>query len=262
MDWIKKHYEKITLALALLLLIASATILSLKVGALSKDIQEAPRRTKTKGKPAQSINLGLYTNAIEAVQQPPLWTNKPMPMFIGPVPTISITSTAQTAAAEGKLPVLAQVLYVPFNLLFMAYSGDGHNFQLNFLTRSQTFMVPEVGMEVADRFSKTGYIIKKFEKKTVAVTEGGITKDKDVSELTVQHEGDEPIVMVYGRIKAGREPVAQILCGGSTLYVRRAQVLNCADTTYNVVDITPKQMIIIDAKSGEKQIIPLSVPKQ
>ncbi|MGD0651125.1 MAG: hypothetical protein ABSA97_08305 [Verrucomicrobiia bacterium] len=260
MDWIKKHYEKITLALALLLLIASATILSLKVGALSQEIQEAPRRTKTKGKPAQSINLGPYTNAIESVQQPPLWTNKPMPMFIGPVP-ISVTSTAQAPAAEGKLPVLAQVLYVPFNLLFMAYSGDGHNFQLNFLTRSQTFMVPEVGMEVADRFSKTGYIIKKFEKKTITVTEGGITKDKDVSELTLQHEGDDPIVMVHGRIKAGREPVAQILCGGSTLYVRRGQPFSCVDTTYNVVDITPKQMIIIDVKSGEKQIIPLSVPK-
>ena len=262
MDWIKKHYEKITLALALLLLIASAAILSLKVEAISHEIQEAPIRTKMKGKPAQSINLGPYTNAIEAVQKPPLWTNKPMPMFPGTVQKTSVISTAQAAAAEGKLPVLAQVLYVPFNLLFMAYSGDGRNFQLNFLTRSQTYMVPEVGMEVADRFSKTGYFIKKFEKKTITVTEGGITKDKDVSELTLQHEGDEPIVMVHGRIKLGREPVAQILCGGSTLYVRRAQVLNCEDMTYNVVDITPKQMIIIDVKSGEKQIIPLSVPKR
>jgi hypothetical protein len=153
---------------------------------------------------------------------------------------------------------------VPFNLLFMAYSGDGHNFQLNFLTRSQTFMVPEVGMEVWDRFSKTktGYIIKKFEQKTITVTEGGITKDKDVSELTLQHEGDEPIVMVYGQIKAGREPVARISCKGSMLLVRRDQRFDCENTTYNVVDITPKQMIIIDVKSGEKQIIPLSVPKQ
>jgi hypothetical protein len=262
MDWIKKHYEKIALALALLLLIASAAILSFKVGALSQEIQEAPRRAKAKVKPVQPVNLEPYSNAIEAVQEPPLWTNKPMPIFTsGSAPASSVDSP-QAKETEGKLPVLVQVLRMPFELLFKSYTGDGRNFQLNFLTVSRTFVVPEVGMEVGDRFSKTGYIIKKFEKKKIPTSVGGITREKDVSELTLQHEGEEPIVLVYGVTTAGREPVARISCKGSMLLERRLQRFNCADATYNVVDITSTLMIIIDEKSGEKLTIPLSVPKQ
>jgi len=69
---------------------------------------------------------------------------------------------------------------------------------------------------------------------------------------------------VHGQIKEGREPVAWVVCPGSArmLDVRRDLLFSCGDATYNVIDITPKQMIIINQKSEEKLTIPLSVPKQ
>ena len=81
MDFIKKHYEKIALAAALLILIASAISLALKVGALSTEIQEAPRRLKPKGEAVKSTGLGDYTNAIASLKEPTLWTLDPSRMF-------------------------------------------------------------------------------------------------------------------------------------------------------------------------------------
>src|SRR5256885_15290081 len=81
MDFIKKHYEKIALAAALLILIASAISLALKVGALSTEIQEAPRRLKPKGEAVKPTGLGDYTNAIASLKEPTLWTINPSGMW-------------------------------------------------------------------------------------------------------------------------------------------------------------------------------------
>jgi len=110
---------------------------------------------------------------------------------------------------------------------------------------------------------KTGYFIKKFEQKKKP-SSGGIKREDDVSELTLQHEGEDPIVMVLNRIAEQREPLARVVCKGNAqiVEVRRGQRFDCGETAYNVVDITLKQMIIIDVKSGERHEIPLSAPKK
>ena len=66
MDFLKKHYEKVTLAAALILLIVSAVLLALKVSALSTELEEAPRRAP---KPELTAHtpLQIYSNAIQAV---------------------------------------------------------------------------------------------------------------------------------------------------------------------------------------------------
>jgi len=259
-ELLKRHYEKIVLASVLLILIASAGFLSFKVGSLSAEIQEAPRRPKPKGKVAESLDLGYYSNALVAINQPFLWTNSPVHIFETRRPG---TPAMESNIDTNDLPVLVQVVHEPFKLLFMSYTGEGHNFQLNFLSRAKTFMVPDVGQEIADLYFKgsglkTGYVIKKFTQKK-SPPDAANPLGKDESELTIQHQGEDPIVLVLGRVAEQREPVARVRCKSrpQLLAIRRGQSFDCVNTTYNVVDITEKQMIIIDEKTGEKKEIPL-----
>jgi hypothetical protein len=261
---LKKHYDKITLAAALLILISSAALLSFKIGTLSQEVQQAPNGPRGQVKAVEPMELRPYSNAIAALKQPPLWTNGSdiFPKNPGPI----IVTNAPPPPPVGDIPVLAQVLRQPFKLLLMAYSGEGENFQINFLTRARTFVVTAVGDQIKDQFGDTGYVIKKFERKTILVqdpTVGG-QREEDVSELTIQHEGEEPILLVLGRITEEKEPVAVILCRGNPQpqQVSRQQQFGCGNKTYIVVDITERQMIIVDSQSGERHTISLGGPKE
>ena len=76
MDFIKKHYEKIVLAVALVALIGSAAFLAFKVSALSEEVTDAIR-SRPKGKPLEPVDIGIYTNAIACLQAPPMWNDGP-----------------------------------------------------------------------------------------------------------------------------------------------------------------------------------------
>jgi hypothetical protein len=265
MALLKKHYEKIVLAIGLLVLISSAAFLAFKVGSLSQEIQEAPHRIVPKAKGIQTLDLGTYSNAMAALAQPPLWTTEPK-LFPPDVPIQMRGPDITTNQVTGNVPILLQVQHQPFKLLFMQYSGEGQNFQLNFLTRARTFFVSNIGDPIKDQFGDTGYRITKFEKKKIMVDDAslGRKRENDISELTIQHEGEDLIVLVVGQITEQREPVAIILCKGSQRpqQVVRQQQFDCAGKTYIVVDITPNQMIIIDAQSGERHTVPLGAPKE
>lgn len=264
MDLLKKHFEKLILALALLVLIGTAVYLAMKVGALSKQIQEAPFRTGPKGKGVATTALTPYENALTALTTPPLWTNPASGLF-GFVQGATDSSN-QTVTPLVRLPdiMLQRVLREPFKLLFQECTWDetakeGRNFQINFLTKSRSFFVPRVGMPVADDFESTGYTIARFERKTVTVDVPGIGKrERDVSEITLKREGEEPITLVKGRI-AEPNPLALLICRAAPepLRVRPGDTFDCIGRSYKVVDITATQAIILDTKSGEKQTLAL-----
>jgi hypothetical protein len=260
MDFIKKHYEKMILALALLALIGSAGYLSFMVESLSQENAKVVRRLKPKGTAVPSITNSVagYSNAIAAIQHPPLWNGDPARLF-PEAEWWRPPTTDGTSQDQGPGPFLNRVTREPFSLLFMAYTGEGSNFQLNFLSWARTFYVSDVGMEVADRYYKTGYFIKKFTRKKITASDATAKgREKDVSELTLQREGEDPIVLVLNEIKEGREPVAWVACkGAGARPVRRQQSLSCGDISYKVVDIAPKQMIIMVEKTGERKTIPL-----
>lgn len=267
MDFLKKHYEKLALAVALLLLIGSAVFLAFKVGALSAEIQEAPHRPKPKGKNAASVDLASYTNAIASVNAPALWID----MSVDPFFSQKSERSTQGTNVVSNLPALLGIKRELFKMLFVAYSynadaTEGYNFQLNFQFRPRTFFVTKVSDRVKDPFEDTGYVIAKYDRKTTLVDDPhlGGKREKDLSELTLQHEGEEPIVLVLGLPAEQHEPVATIQCSGAAQpqKVRRGQQFNCAGVTYNVVDITPAHIVILDAKSGEKHIISLPATKE
>jgi hypothetical protein len=264
MDFLKKHYEKIALAAALLILIVSAISLALKVGALSAEIQEAPRRPKPKGASVKPTDLGDYTNAIVSLKEPTVWVIDPSGMFGEGIRKFSPDAAVTPVFTNtGPRIVLLRVAHRPFKLRFDAYSGNGANFQLNFQFRSRTFFVPAIGMEVGDQFEHTGYILTKFEPKTCrAVVPGVGEREVDCSEVVLKRPDENPIVLALGRPAEEEEPVATITCGGELRprEVRRGQDFECEGVTYNVVDIALRQMIIVEKQTGKKHTIPLTAP--
>ena len=263
MDFLKKHYEVIALAAALILLIVSAIFLSLKVSAINSEMEQAPRGS-LRPKSVTHIDEGSYSNAIAALAQPPLWTNAPSDLFsplpFGPV----VTDGDGPSTTNGLQVILMGVSRKPFKLLFKAYSydadkSDGYNFQINFQFRSRTFFIRAAGDPIKDKFEDTGYRITKFERKFLSVNDPALggKREKDVSELSVQHAGENPVVLVYLQETEEQEPVAKVRCGatGVDREYRRGQRIECAGRTYKVVDIDPKQMVIVDTQTEAQHIV-------
>lgn len=265
MDFLKKHYEKIVLAVALVTLIVSAIYLALQVNTLSSEGPTA--RTSTRVTPSLHVPLTTYSNAIDALAEPSLWTNAGrlfIPIPVGPV--IALPPVTGTNTPPPEFPVsLVSVVRKPFKLLFMTYSLDatngGYNFQINFQFRSRTFFIPAVGDVIKDHYEDTGYRIVTFERKSVLVDDPtlGTKRDKDVSELTVQHEGNPPVILVLNRESEDQEPVALARCAGDpqTGEYRRGQLLTCKGVTYKVIsiDINPNRMVIVNTQTQEQHTI-------
>ncbi len=265
MDFLKRHYEKLVLAVALVALIVSAVVLALRVNELSNEGPMA--RISTHATPNPHIALATYSNAIQALAEPSLWTNAEVDPFRSPyIPVVLPSSTNTTSPpAAPEFPVtLLSVVRKPFKLLFMAYSPNaatgGYNFQINFQFRSRTFFIPAVGDIIKDHYEDTGYRIASFERKSVVVNDPtlNIPRNKDVSELTVQHEGGAPVLLVLGQESEDQEPVAQVRCAdGQTGDYRRGQSFTCKGVTYEVfdIDINQKQMVIVDKQTQLQHII-------
>jgi len=263
MDFLKKHYEKITLAAALILLIVSAILLALKVSALSTELSDAPRRAP-KPELALHIPLQVYSNAIQAVVDPPIWaTNVELKVF-NPGGYVPPKTNVFVVGQTNGLPILIASVHKPFTLLFKAYSydagkGEGYNFQANFQFRSHSFFIGAVGDPIRDKFEDTGYKVVKFEKKSKTVEDPATSAkhETDVSELTVQHPGNKPKVLVLGQAGVEEEPVALVRCdvASPNREYRRGQLIQCAGKTYKVVDIDLKQMVIVDSQTGENYTI-------
>ena len=266
MDWLKKYYEKVLLAAALLLLIGVAAGLVFKINSLSAEFQ-ASIHPELPNKPVAPIELTTYSNALSTLTTPPLWTNANAARLFPPVlvkPSTVPTQSVEVVTPPRPVIVLERIVRQPFKLYFLAYlvddaaKGTGRGFQVNFLTWNRSFFVERVGAEIADRHGKTGYFITKFERKTELVEVPGIGKrEKDRSELTVKHEGEDPITLTLGEVAVYPKRYARIRTPSRTADFGKGESFECADKTYKVFDITDKTVVIEDLKSGEKQTLQL-----
>jgi hypothetical protein len=266
MDFLKKHYEKIVPAVALLALIVSAILLAVRISDLSSELESAPA-SAPRVPPVPHAALQTYSNAIQALAQPPLWTNVPVKMF-DPIPIGPVIVTPPPRATNEFPVILMKVVRLPFKLLFKAYSYDastneGYNFQINFQFRKRTFFTRAVRDGIKDHYEDTGYRIVGFMKKSATVNDPSLggKREKDVSELTVQHAGNNPVVLVLGQEAEEQEPVAQVRCAGAGPIqdYRRGQLIECQRKTYRIVDIVvdsdPKRMVIVNTQTQEQHII-------
>jgi hypothetical protein len=264
MNFLKKHYEKIILALALLVLIGTTVYLAHMGGALSAQVQQAAGPVAPRGsKGVTPVPLAVYENARHSLEMPTLWTLPASNMF---PPVNPDTTTPVIVTTHQPDVVLLQVLREPFKLLFQAYAWDdatkeGRNFQINFLTKQRTFFVERTGQQVPDTTETNRYLLAKFEHKIKLVSVPGIAAQQphDISELTLKRGDEDPIVLVVKQVTEPN-PMALLSCRASPepLRVRRDESFVCVGRNYKVIDITPTQVIILDIKSGEKQTLALT----
>jgi hypothetical protein len=258
MDWFKKYYEKIMLAGALVLLIVVAAGLVFKI----KDIAATLRLPEPGNKALAAVDLSSYSNALASLKSPPRWDHTaPGTLF----PPAIVRVVTNKPVRVDQIFTVERVTRRPFLLRFQTYvweanDGVGRTFQINFVTERRSFFVEKVGKEVADKFRRTGYVITDFKRKFKPVEISGIKREDDVSELTVKHTGEEPIVLVYNKdatypklfadIRYKEEPVSVVSIDDT---------FKGGGNNYKVIDITDKEVIIEDIKSGEKhKLVPLS----
>jgi hypothetical protein len=265
MDFLKGHYEKLVLAIALVVLIGTAGYLVKKVSLLEKDVVNAPLRLPPKGRPVRPIPMDTYQRELTRLKNPALWTNPAATMFPA-VPVASGSTTDVVVVVHQKATIaLRQVIREAFRLRFDAYTWDAakkvaHAFQINFPGRRRTYFVENIGQPIPEPGETNRYVLVKFEKKSALVAVPGMDPiERDVSELTIQRAGDEPILLVLGRVTEPN-PEAMIQCGTDPQLqrLRVGGTFECNSRTYKVVDIAPTQVVIEDLKNGEKQPVPLT----
>lgn len=269
MDWFKKYYEKLFLAASLLLLIAVAGYLALKINRLGDEIHNSLASSSLPSIPA--VDLAPYSNAITALQSPSLWTNGNAVVLFPPRPVapVIVNITPTTVETQGVIR-LVSVTHRPFQLLFMHYRADekekgvGSDFQVNFRNQNRTFFVKRVGDKIADAYTDTGYVITNFEQKIVEKDNPSVGGkiSHDLSLLTVQHEGEPAIVLVHGRVANHPRRYARIQRPDNRepLDLAIGETFASSGNTYKVVDIGEKEVVLLNTISNKKQALFLVAP--
>ncbi len=262
MDFLKKHHEKIILALALLVLIGTAGYLALRVGALTKLVQDSAQQTQNKGENIRPIDPNAYKQALTALESPFSWSYPASNTFgIAPLPEKPPTNDGPVVTPS---PLeLLQVQTKQFKLLFRAYNwdreaGTGRNFQLS--SKSRTYFINEIGQPIPDPSETNKFTVSKFQRKIIEVDVPGIGKqERDASELTLTRADEEPITLVLDRVSAPN-PVALIRCRRrpeEPVLVKQGDTFDCAGVAYKVVDITSTQVLILNPRTGEEVTLKL-----
>ena len=263
MDFIKKHFEKILLTGALLVLIGVAGFLAWKVEKLSAEVNaglKAPERERG----LTFTPTVTYSNAMVGLKTPAAWrTNSTDPFHteieIVKAPTVVTNTIIKSVPIVGpKQPfALVKITRMPFKLVFKSYSGQGENFAIN--EGKRTMIVSKAGDKIWSSVDKydTGYVVTKFELKKVQIEVPGISgaqRMHDVSELTIQRGSEPSIVLVINRVTEERDPEAVVTClsDNQEMPVRKGQSVACGGKIYNVVDISLRQVIIVDDQSKEQ----------
>lgn len=263
MEFLRKHWEKVLMLLALLGLIAAGAVLYLKIDKLREGVAGLRGRTHADAT-ITPLPTDALTNSISRLNKPATWQEFPIDPF-SPTPYVNITTTN---TATNPLPppkdiiviTLLEIRRVRFTMNLYAYAGNGRDFQINLKSRNRTYIIKNIGDLIKDQFGDTGWVVTKFEKKfqEVPAPELGGTRKVDVSELTVEHKGDKPIILVLGKDSYYGEPVAKLQCDAGRNKVTISEVkigqnFGCGPYIYNVVDISEREMLFVDTRKPEEK---------
>lgn len=266
MDFLKKHYEKVTLAVVSLLLIGSAVVL---MGKLTLGGSEGPGDDTVNRAKAQAVDADGLTQVATMLQQPRQWTGKGTAPFIPEKwkfdPQSQELSKAGTEAIiTGKV---AQVIYdldwfIRFKTFPMEFksiaAGEGTNatFQINVADdRSSRFVkVGQSWRQAIGGFWEVFKVIK-FEKKQVErfnKSTGG--KEKvDVSILTLLRQGTTEIPLTMGQRRLESDPVARYESRATpdrSGEMVKGLAFQYKGKKFKLLDITTRRLLIEDSESG------------
>ncbi|MGD0017048.1 MAG: hypothetical protein ABSC38_06005 [Verrucomicrobiia bacterium] len=258
MDFLKKHYDKILLAMAFILVIVFGSILVLKVNSLSRRLDQPNTLLEPPQKATyEQMDTRKYAEALNVLQHPPVWEATEVDLFPRGTPSQAVISNKPIA--------YLRLERLPFDLLFKAYSWDAEknkafNFQISLRDLTRAYFTTAVGDPVKDKFGDTGYSITKFEHKVENVLNPSIGHKVEVdrSELTLERPGEDMIVLELGKVHLRTESVATVVCQEDPqkeIQVRRGQSITCPSNTYIVVDMNEKQMVIKNSDTDKQDTI-------
>ena len=144
---------------------------------------------------------------------------------------------------------LAGIKTTPFRLLFKSVikMPDGNKFAVNTQSNSQTWF-KKLTEEVE------GFVLVKYEPKTVKVTRGNIERTVDVSILTLRR-GTKSIELQRGRREAYDEALATLFfeVDESEYKVREGDTFALKANKYKVIEIDTKtETVVIQRANGDK----------
>ncbi|MEI8062664.1 MAG: hypothetical protein WCH84_01225 [Verrucomicrobiota bacterium] len=266
MDFIKKHLEKFLLAGALLVLIGVAGLLAWKVERLSV-IVNAGLSSPTHKVPLKPTPTSVYSKAIGGFTNPTPWRISVVDPFHTGIEIVQPTLVQPQTVAPVRAPTqpfkLSAITRKPCRYVFKSYDKQVEkNFAINDSVSKRTFYVEKVGDKIWSKATPvydTGFVVIKFEKKDTLVENPRThaQRQQDDSELTIQRGTEPPLVLPLNRIIEEREPEAVLTCmaDNQNQPVRKGQSVVCGGRIYNVVDITLRQVLIVDEQTKEKLTI-------
>ena len=258
MEFLKKHYEKIALAMVSVLLIVTALTL---MGTFEPKGDGGPmddRRNVSAAKPLDTDELKAIA---QLLKDPPPWTGTGRPPFASEVwnwdGTKLVRAGEETGPVEGNpLDDLDwTVSYRTFPMIFMAVSEVGTNkiFQINIANAGTRFVKLRDVFKQAiyggwEQFQVLGYEEKKSEKRKNPKTGGWETVNLSV--LTLQRKSGSAtknIPLTMGQTQFEREPVGHYystITGESSGELKRGSVFPYKSKQYELLDISPQQVVI------------------
>ena len=259
MDFLKKYYDKILLAMAFVLVIISGFVLVVKVNQLSERVNRFDILTAQPRKIAyEPSDMHKYVEALDAVEHPAVWAASAIDLF-------KANAGFSVGVISNKPIAYLRLEQLPFDLLFKAYAWDvaknrAFNFQISLRDLTRAYFIAAVGDPVKDNFGDTGYRTTKFEHKVESTFNPSVEHNMEIdhSELTLEGPSEKPIVLELGKVHLKTESVATVVCRedpNREIQVRRNQSIQCLSDTYIVVDMNEKQMIIKNQNTGKQDII-------
>ncbi len=266
MDFLKKHYEKVTLALVSLLLIGTAVIL---MGKLVLSGVEAPGDDKENYSPAKPVDTNELARVASLLQQPQRWDGK------GPAPFIpgrwkfdpctgGMTEVGKDVVVVTKTNVLFELdFHVRFKTFPMEFkgivTGEGTNatFQINIADdRSSRFV--KVGMawrQVISGYWETFGAIKFEQKKVERLNPSTRHRETvDLSILTLRRRGGVEIPLEMGKRRLESDPVASYVAtrgtGERSGEMVKGSVFRYKGKKFKLLDITIRLLLVEESESG------------
>ncbi|MBI5394004.1 MAG: hypothetical protein HZA91_01770 [Verrucomicrobia bacterium] len=278
MDFLKKHYEKVILAVVSVLLIATAVIL---MGQLAIGPGGGPGDDDINRAAAPPVDADKLVQVSAMLQQPQQWTGK------GPAPFIPgqwkyDPRTRELSPAEEKIEVIKKEdplseldWYVRFKTFPMEFksvvSGEGTNatFQINIADdRSSRFVrIGSAWRQVISGYWEIFRVTKVEQKQVERLNPATRHIEKvDVSILTLLRRGTTEIPLILGQRRFESDPVARYesrATGERSVEMVKGVVFQYKGKRFKLLDITTRRLLIEVSESGAvREISPRGVSGQ
>jgi len=255
---LKRHYEKVLLALTLIGLIAAVVYLNDMKSAENDKIETYNRGiTKHKGKPVQSVDLSVLTTNLKRATNPPVIKFEPPHNLFNPVKWQERPDHTRIKAETGKelgVNALQIVKISPLNLIISldSQAGSGANMSVTQEASTNRFLWARIRSYVttnsaSERVHRSrAFTLREFR----LAAEGPEAEIEMIDGTKTTITPSKPFIRVDGyKVDLTYPPENQ-----SFKEKRVGDLLTVAGEDYIIVAITPNE-VVVSARSNDRRTI-------